>query len=484
MPRTSERQQAIKRLERQLVLLYNRCRQLPHDTQEYRDQNDLLLIVYLQWLTVTSHRYFLPRTFRILNMENGETLDQLLTRLAGDKDWLNDTEFRAKYRMSKNDFSTITEMMEATPIFANATERMRPVSIQFGVFLFYVGNTGKGGNNPQARNIFAIGRGTIELYKTRCLKAILYLGNQFLQWPDAATRRSTSDRIHNEQYLPRCVGFVDGTLIPLMEQPLRADRADFFGRKEGYSLSSLIVCDDRRRIMYHYSGWAGASHDSRIFRNSILYRNPAAFFADGEYLLADSAFNNTNHTVSTFRLPARGIRLPQDQHDFNQAVSSIRVANEHTIGILKNRFQILKQLPIRITEEVESMERAIDCIEACCVLHNILHDLSQNEDDMEWYNQVDDNDGHRNVDENNNFNEVHGAEMVVNIHDHNAEIYEGNLGNDDDAAIVDNINDIIVEVPMGNMVPQQLTEQLRNDVKRYREDIINLMQHDEDNDEN
>jgi hypothetical protein len=218
MPRTSERQQAIKRLERQLVLLYNRCCQLPHDTQEYRDQNDLLLIVYLQWLTVTSHCYFLPRTFWILNMENDETLEQLLTCLAGDKDWLNDTEFRAKYRMSKNDFTSITEMMEATPIFANATERMQPVSIQFGVFLFYVGNTGKGGNNPQAQNIFAIGRGTIELYKTRCLKAILYLGSQFLQWPDAAMRRSTSDCIHNEQYLPRCVGFVDGTLIPLIQQ--------------------------------------------------------------------------------------------------------------------------------------------------------------------------------------------------------------------------------------------------------------------------
>jgi hypothetical protein len=189
MPRTSQRQQAIKRLEQQLVLLYNRCRQLPHDTQEYRDQNDLLLIVYLQWLTVSSQRYFLPRTFRILNMENNETLDQLLTRLAGDKDWLNDTEFRSKYRMSKIDFTSIVEMMEAAPIFRNATERMRPVSIQFAVFLFYVGNAGSGGNNPNARNIFAIGRGTVELYKTRCLKAILYLGDQFLQWPDAAMRR-------------------------------------------------------------------------------------------------------------------------------------------------------------------------------------------------------------------------------------------------------------------------------------------------------
>jgi hypothetical protein len=85
----------------------------------------------------------------------------------------------------------------------------------------------------------------------------------------------------------------------------------------------------------------------------MLYRNPAAYFADGKYLLADLAFNNTNHTVSTFWLPARGIRLPQDQHNFHQAVSALRVANEHTIGILKNSFQILKKLLIQVTEAVE-----------------------------------------------------------------------------------------------------------------------------------
>jgi hypothetical protein len=42
----------------------------------------------------------------------------------------------------------------------------------------------------------------------------------------------TSERIYNAKFLPQCVGFVDGTLIPLMEQPLHADHADFFGRKK------------------------------------------------------------------------------------------------------------------------------------------------------------------------------------------------------------------------------------------------------------
>jgi hypothetical protein len=110
----------------------------------------MLFVVYLQWIGVTSLRYYVPRTFRILDLAGNETLDQLLTRLAGEREWLNHNEFKAKYRMSRNDFNAITEMLETTPTFRNATARMRPVSTQFGAFLFYVGNAGKGGNNPAA----------------------------------------------------------------------------------------------------------------------------------------------------------------------------------------------------------------------------------------------------------------------------------------------------------------------------------------------
>jgi hypothetical protein len=134
----------------------------------------MLFVVYLQWIGVTSLCYYVPRTFRILDLAGNETLDQLLTCLAGEREWLNDNEFKAKCRISKNNFNAITEMLETTPPSCNATAWMRPVSTQFGVFLFYVGNAGKGGNNPGAQAIFAKGRGMAKLYRTRCLQAIIY----------------------------------------------------------------------------------------------------------------------------------------------------------------------------------------------------------------------------------------------------------------------------------------------------------------------
>jgi hypothetical protein len=174
-------------------------------------------------------------------------------------------------------------------------------------------------------------------------------------------------------------------------------------------------------------------------------------------------------------MPVRGIRLPQDQHDFNQAVSAVRVANEHTIGILKNRFQVLKTLPIRVTEENVSIVCVVDYIEACCVLHNILLDLSVDENDMEWYD-VGDQENNNNVGivvENDN-----NVGIVVNEENNkivNNEIGDGN-DNQDDMMDDDNNNKNLV---VDGWVGQQLGEQLRTYVKQYREDLIALQQQQE-----
>jgi hypothetical protein len=85
---------------------------------------------------MTSLRYYVPRTFRLLNLGVNETLDQLLTRLAGEREWLNDDKFKAKYRMSRNDFNAITEMLETTPhlLFAMLPHRCDQYQHNFEYF--------------------------------------------------------------------------------------------------------------------------------------------------------------------------------------------------------------------------------------------------------------------------------------------------------------------------------------------------------------
>jgi hypothetical protein len=76
----------------------------------------------------------------------------------------------------------------------------------------------------------------------------------------------------------------------------------------------------------------------------------------------------------------KGVGLSKDEKDFNRCMSHVRVCSEHTIGIWKGRWSILKRLPIQIraNSQEEDYKRAIDIMEACAVLHNFLLEEGDN----------------------------------------------------------------------------------------------------------
>jgi hypothetical protein len=56
---------------------------------------------------------------------------------------------------------------------------------------------------------------------------------------------------------------------------------------------------------------------------------------------------------------------------FNQELSICRVKVEHTIGLLKNRLLYMKDINI-IIKDKQSMQRLINRVTCCVVLHNML----------------------------------------------------------------------------------------------------------------
>lgn len=89
----------------------------------------------------------------------------------------------------------------------------------------------------------------------------------------------------------------------------------------------------------------------------------------GEYIIGDSAYKKSCTVVVPFKKVRQG--LTRKQILFNQHISSQRVYVEHTIGILKGRFQSL--LGIRLIVDKQTGHRRVcEWIQACVVLHNIL----------------------------------------------------------------------------------------------------------------
>lgn len=79
-----------------------------------------------------------------------------------------------------------------------------------------------------------------------------------------------------------------------------------------------------------------------------LYTQPSHFFRSGEYLIGDLAYTASSTMVPPFKRP-RGLLLSKVKQEFNYALSNERVAIEHTIGILKMRWQSLQSCRLQIT---------------------------------------------------------------------------------------------------------------------------------------
>lgn len=206
-------------------------------------------------------------------------------------------------------------------------------------------------------------------FTKRFIIAVLSLEDKVLFWPEEYERMEISARIKEQTRFSDCVGFVDGTLIPLSKRPTW-NGEDFYSRKSNYAVSAMIVCDDQKLIRHCYVGWPGSTHDNRVYDNSALGMNPRAFFSGEQYLLADSAYTPSREIVPAYKKPFGG-ELAGDNKKFNDAHCNLRVRIEHCIGILKARFQSLKEMGVLIRDERTCCQLGLR-VRCCCILHNLL----------------------------------------------------------------------------------------------------------------
>ncbi|KAJ3236825.1 hypothetical protein HDU77_011737, partial [Chytriomyces hyalinus] len=138
--------------------------------------------------------------------------------------------------------------------------------------------------------------------------------------------------------------------------------------------------------------------------NTKVFQNIADHFGSNEYVLADSAFTPHIHLIPCFKkLPH--LPLEYEQEKFNEKIAKPQIISEHTNGILKGQWGILKQIP-HVVKDKKSMNHILKLITVCVILHNLLLDSV----DRSWLgraqgqinegddNDEDDGDGNNTVD--------------------------------------------------------------------------------------
>lgn len=215
----------------------------------------------------------------------------------------SERNFRKFARMSKNNFNQLVTLIKDDLVFHNnSLVPQSPVEWQLLLTLCQLGLSGNGGSAYMIGQMFAMSEGSVHNFTRRCFEAILKLKDDYVHWPDQEEQNHIKWQIGRKSFFKDCVGFIDGTLIPLSRAP-KINPEDFWTRKHTYALNSLLICDHQARIIYSFHGYCGSSHDQRIFSHTEISQHPEDFFGENEYILADSGYTCTKNLIPTFKSP-------------------------------------------------------------------------------------------------------------------------------------------------------------------------------------
>nr|XP_024217992.1 protein ALP1-like [Halyomorpha halys] len=259
---------------------------------------------------------------------------------------LDEDRFKSLLKVNYFQFKIIIQEIKDDSVFnCKHSAKQLSVELQLAIVLYRLGCSGEGASIRKNANLFGCGDGgTINIITKRVFIAILSKRHKFIFWPSEAERNEIISNTLDE--LPHCIG------------------------KQQFSLKAQIVCDYKLQIRHFICGFPGSVHDQRIFNYSSIDKKSSNYFSGMQWIAGDTAYALKPYVLSPFKTPPGG-NLTERQKKFNAHFSKYRVRVEHTLGIIKEKFNSLKELKIRISNK-ESIKFACAWFSVCCILHNIL----------------------------------------------------------------------------------------------------------------
>jgi hypothetical protein len=200
--------------------------------------------------------------------------------------------------MDRRLFRVVLAEIWDNPVFHNESNKIQePIEWQLFVALTRLGHDGNasgvlsvtntfsisGTSIPNAAaakccsrrsfNLFICTEGTVLNWTRRVVFALVDIADRHIKWPNADERDQIKTRIGQSSSFGHAVGCVDGSLLPLAFKPAVPTHWDYFNRKHAYSLNAMFVCDDQHRVTFIGLGWGGATHDTRVYKNTPAGHN-------------------------------------------------------------------------------------------------------------------------------------------------------------------------------------------------------------------
>ncbi|OCF70900.1 hypothetical protein I204_08450 [Kwoniella mangroviensis CBS 8886] len=283
----------------------------------------------------------------------------------------SDKEALKRFRCTLAEFNNLVREFGDDPVFKSKNNKAQATPhVQIGVLLHRLAY---GHSVGTIARTFGLPHGSIHNYTQRALYALAKHHHKYIYWPSAWQRDQFKQQIQQRYGIPGCVGYIDGVHIVLKNAPSKGKQAAsaMYSYKGRYGWNLLVVCDPHKRIRYFTQGFTASTSDSRVQRNSTLQTDPDRYFSPGEYVLGDAGFTCTPNVIPLFKCERKRNETRGAKAYFNYKTAKARVTIEHTFGILKGRWEILKNASLSCkTEKDEARLHSI--VKVCCMLHNML----------------------------------------------------------------------------------------------------------------
>jgi len=241
------------------------------------------------------------------------------------------------------------------------------------MFLYFLGFSGNGASVEQARSKYGYSVGMLQNARERVADALYSMMGEMIKWPEADARAAMCTEVEQQHGFRWAFFTVDGTHHNLAFTP-GFDREAFFNRKKRYSIVAMVANDVKRRVINVIIGWPGSVHHSRVLGTAAYLKDDGEgfFYSGNQHGLGDAAFGVHKRLIPNYKKPHAD--LP-DNKVYNYRHSKLRIVAEHTIGHIKERFQGVKEVRMKLKRKSD-MEKVVKFISSAYILHNMLLGMS------------------------------------------------------------------------------------------------------------
>ncbi|XP_023310408.1 putative nuclease HARBI1 [Anoplophora glabripennis] len=175
----------------------------------------------------------------------------------------------------------------------------------------------------------------------------------------------------SQTHFPGTVGAIDCTHIAIITP--QDEEHNYLNRKGFHSKNIQIICDYDLKILNVNATHAGATHDSFIWRHSIIQEELERWYNLGDrnsWLVGDSGYPQQCYLMTPIIDAAPGT----PEFAYTQAQMRARNCIERCIGVLKGTFRcLMAERKLRYQPQ-----KVGHIVIACSVLHNIRMSGHQN----------------------------------------------------------------------------------------------------------